>query len=419
MVSIRAAVFALFVGSAFGQFPSPLIVAPPANTDPSCVRLYEQRTNGNNFLAVCAPNAITTTTSFSFPNLVGAQMATQNYANTFSGVTTLAASVVFSGTRNIGTAGAPGNDLIFTNIFMENQKICFPGSAYSSCWSTRVQPASSSKFEILNDLGVVFATFDRTLPRITMPAGGTIVAPGGFSTGTYGFDTSGTATLGQITWTGAFIQGANTRISTTGQGNFVGVLSSTSIQATNNVTATDHLVLGSNSSVLKRQVGFTTTTLIDASNNASFAALTLTGTTGSAQCLEADSSGVVAGTGSACGSGGGGGVTSLAATSPVTTTGATGAITIACATCATTGVGSSVSFLQVTSPDGTYDRLQFTNPGAGSDTGAGIIQRNAAGTIIFRVYYSGVIETGYSGVGNEPACFTTGGTIYRGAGGVC
>lgn len=60
-----------------------------------------------------------------------------------------------------------------------------------------------------------------------------------------------------------------------------------------------------------------------------FLSLPLTGT----QCLQ-EISGLVSGTGSACGSGGAG-VSSLAATSPISVNASTGAVTISCATCVT------------------------------------------------------------------------------------
>jgi hypothetical protein len=78
-------------------------------------------------------------------------------------------------------------------------------------------------------------------------------------------------------------------------------------------------------------------------------ALTLSGITGSTQCLQASSSGVVSGTGSACGSGGGGGVTSLNTLTGALTLGAGTGITITpsgstLTIAATGGGGSSVQY---------------------------------------------------------------------------
>lgn len=63
--------------------------------------------------------------------------------------------------------------------------------------------------------------------------------------------------------------------------------------------------------------------------------LTLTSVTGSTQCLHVNSAGFVSGTGSDCGTGSGG-VTGLAATYPLLTTGSTGSITISTAFSTTT-----------------------------------------------------------------------------------
>lgn len=72
-----------------------------------------------------------------------------------------------------------------------------------------------------------------------------------------------------------------------------------------------------------------TTTLLSAGK------LWLTGITGSTQCLHVDTNGLVSGTGSDCGTGSGG-VTNLAATYPLLTSGATGSVTISTALSTTT-----------------------------------------------------------------------------------
>ena len=75
----------------------------------------------------------------------------------------------------------------------------------------------------------------------------------------------------------------------------------------------------------------------------SLGGLTLSNITGSTQCLHANSSGVISGTGSDCGTGTGG-VTGVSTTYPLQTTGSTGAITLSTAfgTTSNNGVGNDV-----------------------------------------------------------------------------
>lgn len=70
--------------------------------------------------------------------------------------------------------------------------------------------------------------------------------------------------------------------------------------------------------------------------------LTLTGITGSTQCLQVNTSGFVSGTAAPCGAGGGGAVTTLAANAPITVNAPTGAVTISCTSCLTTAGGFTV-----------------------------------------------------------------------------
>lgn len=294
MVSIRAAVFALFVGSAFGQFPSPLIVAPPANTDPSCVRLYEQRTNGNNFISFCAPNALTATTAITLRDLSGATFAVQNYTNTFSAVQTFAAAVTVSGVQNNATASSPWNDFYANRVFSESYRIANPGSVFATSWNLKyvgtnavefVDTVGTSRFKIDPSAGVA-GTVTVTGDLLPGPS------VGGFVVGT-------AANPWAQMVANEFSIGTAYGIVLAGDGYF-------------NDLITGGAIFGS--------------VRVDASGNGFFNNVTVSGT-----CT---------------GCGGGGGVSSLSASSPIAVSASTGAVNITCSTCVVSG--SSPSFASVT-----------------------------------------------------------------------
>lgn len=109
--------------------------------------------------------------------------------------------------------------------------------------------------------------------------------------------------------------------------------------------------------------------------------LLLSGVTGSTQCLQASTSGVVTGTGSVCGSGSGSGtVTSIATTSPITGGTITTTGTIACATCVTSAAALTLNNLVIGSG---LQASATTTTGANVITALGVAVGSAGAFITF------------------------------------
>ncbi len=123
MVLSKSAVLALFIAAcASAQFATPVIIQA-TNSVQSCVRLYEQRTIGNNFVNICAPNSITTDNSLFLPNIS-------------AGGTLMVAP----------TAANPITNFFATNSYAEVFKVALPGSTFGTAWSIQLNGADILDF---------------------------------------------------------------------------------------------------------------------------------------------------------------------------------------------------------------------------------------------------------------------------------